>query len=267
MTIEYYAVFGNPISHSKSPKIQKKFAEQTKQNLLYNKKYIKKKIFKKTLQAFKKQGGKGLNITIPFKLEAYKISNILTKRAKQAGAVNTITFKKNNIIGDNTDGDGFIKDIIKNKKWNIKNKNILILGSGGAVRGILAPLLKENPNKIYIANRTISKAIKLENSLKNSNKIKAIEYKKLTQYPPMELIINGTNTSLNDTIPPIKKNIINKNTCCYDMMYSKNTTSFIKFVKKNNCIQYSDGLGMLIEQAALSFKTWRYIYPNTSRSI
>ena len=262
-----YAVFGNPVEHSKSPDIHHQFAGQTQQAMRYRKQLVAIDDFEMTAQEFFDQGGSGLNVTVPFKLAAYHFAAQLTKRAKIAGAVNTLIKKNGIIIGDNTDGCGLLKDIRDNLQWPLAQQNILILGAGGAVRGILAPLLAAKPQSITIANRSLKKAQKLVQQfqpLADTVSLRCLEFTALnSQY---KLIINGTSASLAGQLPAVNS-LIYYQAYCYDMMYSKGATAFLRQAKASGAQATADGLGMLVEQAAESFYQWRELRPTTESVI
>lgn len=263
---DQYAVFGNPVAHSKSPRIHALFAEQTYQDLEYKKILVERGHFSHEANKFFEKGGAGLNITVPFKLDAFEFSDVLSDRAKQAGAVNTLMkMPDGKIFGDNTDGCGLVRDLTKNLKWNIKNKLILILGAGGAVRGILDPLLAEQPLGITIVNRTVEKAHDLARLFSTSS-VKSSGYDDV-EIESFDLIINGSSASLSGDLPPINTTGLRASTCCYDMMYSKNPTVFMDWAISFGSKNVSDGLGMLVEQAAESFTIWRGVKPNTKSVI
>lgn len=262
-SINNFAVFGNPVSHSKSPQIHTLFAKQTGLSLHYQSIEIPLGKFTDSVKAFSLQGGKGLNITVPFKEEAYSICTSLTKRAKLAGSVNTIWFgDDSSIYGDTTDGQGLINDLTKNHNLNLKNKSLLVLGAGGSVKSILEPLLKQEPERIVIANRTLTKAESLSKKFSKKGNIEVCSYNDLSNQS-FDLIINGTSLSLHDELPPLPDTILNKNSCCYDLMYADEATVFMKWAIQNGAVSVLDGLGMLVEQAAESFNLWHGIKPAT----
>ncbi len=270
MTIQtdQYAVMGNPIKHSKSPLIHTLFAEQTNQLLNYKTILVEvqKNSFINAVQKFQQAGGKGLNITVPFKEIAWQSVAKRSERAELAGAVNTIWFDAQGIHhGDNTDGIGLIRDLTQNH-CPIQNKKVLVLGAGGAVRGILKPLLTANPAKCVIANRTILKAEKLAELFAHLGNINASSYADLTGQS-YDLIINGTSASLQGKIPPLADGLISKDGWCYDMMYANSATFFMQWAKNQGATNILDGLGMLVEQAAESFYLWRKIKPDTAKII
>jgi shikimate dehydrogenase len=257
---DQYAVFGNPINHSKSPAIHRQFAEQTGQDMHYSKQLINEGDFEKSAQDFFAQSGKGLNITVPFKLEAFSFAQQLTPRAQRAGAVNTLALQADGkILGDNTDGIGMVHDM-HNLDWQLEGKRILILGAGGAVRGILQPLLEEQPAQIIIANRTFSKAEELVKQFHDLGDMQARTFEQLSG-EHFDIVINGTSASLNGELPPLPDNLLNTNACCYDMMYGAEPTIFMRWAAENGAAKIADGLGMLVGQAAEAFYIWRHIRP------
>ena len=267
--IDQYAVIGNPISHSKSPLIHSLFAKQTKQILNYDTILAETQEgeFILTVQKFKQSGGKGLNITVPFKQVAWELVDKRSKQAELAGAVNTIWFDAKGIYhGENTDGVGLVRDLTQNHGWQFTDKKILVLGAGGAVRGILEPLLKTNPNQCVIANRTVSKAEQLAQLFAHLGNIRASSYENLAGQS-YDLIINGTSTSLQGKIPPLVDGLIAKNGWCYDMMYAKTATPFMQWSQNQGAVKVLNGLGMLVEQAAESFYIWRKVRPDTASVI
>ncbi|WP_039918009.1 shikimate dehydrogenase [Cellvibrio mixtus] len=257
---DLYAVFGNPISHSKSPVIHRQFAEQTGQDMHYTKQLVNEGEFEKAAQDFFAQGGKGLNITVPFKLNAFEFAQKRTARAERAGAINTLAvLSDGTILGDNTDGIGMIHDM-HNLGWEIQGKRVLILGAGGAVRGILQPLLEEQPARITIANRTLSKAEELAKNFLDLGDIHAKAFEQL-HGDSFDIVINGTSASLQGELPPLPEKLLAANASCYDMMYGAEPTIFLQWAKTHGATQIADGLGMLIGQAAEAFYLWRQIRP------
>ncbi|PIE41350.1 MAG: shikimate dehydrogenase [Gammaproteobacteria bacterium] len=264
--MDRYAVMGNPIKHSKSPQIHKAFAEQTDQQLTYTSLLVELDGFQKAVKTFQREGGKGLNITVPFKLQAYDFADELSERATLAKAVNTFIFEKDGIIrGDNTDGVGLVRDMINNHDGRIADKRILVVGAGGAVRGVLGPLLAEKPSEIVITNRTVEKALQLAEDFSAYGPIKGEAFSWLKG--EFDWIINGTAASLQGEVPPLHESIITNKTCCYDMMYSKETTAFNQWALNHGAAFACDGIGMLVEQAAESFRLWRGVMPATQSVI
>lgn len=257
---DIYAVFGNPINHSKSPHIHRHFAEQTGQDMTYTKQQVPEGGFEQAATEFFQKGGRGLNITVPFKLDAYSYAARLTQRARRAGAVNTLALQSDGtILGDNTDGIGMIHDM-HNLGWELRGKRVLILGAGGAVRGILQPLLEEEPGGVVIANRTLHKAEQLAKGFHDAGDIQALTYEDLIGQS-FDVVINGTSASLNDELPPLPADLLAEGACCYDMMYGAEPTIFLKWAQTHGAAQTADGLGMLVGQAAEAFYLWRQIRP------
>lgn len=261
--IDHYAVFGNPIAHSLSPTIHTAFAKQLKQTLVYQAHCVELGEFAAQARAFFDQGGQGLNVTVPFKHDAHAFADVLSGRAQRAGAVNTLAMQSDGtILGDNTDGVGLLQDIRHNLGWIIADKRILVVGAGGAVRGVLEPLLTNRPNRLVIANRTLPKAQQLADEFADLGNIRAAAFEQL-QGQSFALIINGTSASLTGELPPLPADIIDTAGGCYDMMYSANPTAFMRWASDHGAAMVADGLGMLVEQAAVSFALWRGIKPNT----
>jgi len=264
--IDHYAVIGNPIAHSLSPLIHSKFAEQTQQDLNYSAKLVEIGGVKNFVDDFMHKNGKGLNVTVPFKQDAFELASELTPRAQRAGAVNTLILTENNIKGDTTDGTGLLNDLKKNHHLNLKNKHILVIGAGGAVRGVLEPLLLESPASLIIVNRTLSKAKQLADDFSHFGHLSACSFEQL-EGARFDLIINGTSASLSGKLPPLADNLFAKNACAYDMMYAKKNTIFMQWANQQGAEKVFDGLGMLVEQAAESFYLWRGIRPETQKII
>ena len=261
---EKYGVIGDPISHSRSPEIHKLFAQQFNEKIDYNKYHIKADNLKQFIIDFHSSGGKGLNITLPHKMSAMNSVSVLSPNAIQAKAINTIYFNGNEIIGDNTDGIGLIADLRNNFQVEIKNKKILILGAGGAVRGIIGSLIKENPSHIEIANRTISHAEEISKDFSNEASIKTCTIEELNEKGNFDLIINAISFDTNNKDIALSKNIISKSSICYDLSYNSSPTQFMLWAMKNGANFAIQGWGMLIEQAAESYLIWKKIRPDTS---
>jgi len=260
-----YAVFGNPIDHSKSPEIHRQFAEETGQALSYEKQLVDPQGFEAAADAFFAGGGKGLNITVPFKQDAYAYVARTTPRARRAGAVNTLSKEVDGtILGDTTDGVGLVTDIKHNLGWQIRHKKVLILGAGGAVRGVLEPLLEEQPQHIIIANRTVNKALQLAKGFAEFGYLLGCGFDMLDEQQ-FDVIINGTSASLQGELPPLPECLINADgsTVCYDMLYGAEPTPFMQWASERGA-KVSDGLGMLVGQAAESFALWRGVRPQTA---
>ncbi len=257
-----YAVIGNPIAHSKSPLIHAAFAQQTHQSMQYVAIFSALDSFKTTVSNFQQQGGKGLNITVPFKLEAYQLATRLTERAALAQAVNTLKFEQDEILGDNTDGAGLVRDIECNLGISIATQRILLMGAGGAAQGVILPILQQQPSLFAIANRTLQKAQALQQQFITHGDILAGDYNSFSSQH-FDIIINATSASLNDAMPEISPSIFSHAVLAYDMMYSHEPTRFLKFARQSGAHQVADGIGMLVEQAAESFLLWRGIRPQT----
>lgn len=260
-----YAVIGNPIAQSKSPQIHLRFAEQTGQDIDYSRLEFPVDGFEAGIAEFINSGGKGANVTAPFKQDAYEFVHQTTKRARRAGAVNTISVAENgNIIGDTSDGVGLLRDIVDNLKWSVSRKKVLILGSGGAVRGILDPLIEQAPEVILIANRTASKARSLATAFSGEVSVVGTGLEELTQgAQAFDLVLNGTSSSLSGDGLNLPTNLITSDSCCYDLMYGPAAIPFMQWAEQQGA-RAADGLGMLVEQAAESFRIWREVMPETA---
>lgn len=262
-----YCVMGNPIAHSRSPEIHIAFAQQTHQHISYQAILVEPGKLKEAIDKFRELGGKGINITVPFKVDAWEISAYRNCRAERALAVNTISFNKDGeIVGDNTDGIGFIRDLAVNHNVPIKGKSILILGAGGSVRGILPLLLDEQPDRVVIANRTPSRAVQLARLFGENNQIITCGFNSLAN-DSFDIVINAISSSLYGDMPTLPADILTADTCCYDLMYSRSDTVFLRWAKMHGATVTVDGLGMLVEQAAESFFIWRNIRPETNEII
>lgn len=263
MNQDLYAVVGHPISHSKSPRIHSLFAEQTGEALEYTAIQAPVDDFAGTVRTFFERGGKGLNVTVPFKQEAWELADALTPGAKAAGAVNTLyRDARQRLCGENTDGPGLVRDLMVNHGLSLAGKHLLVLGAGGAVRGVLAPLLAEGPASLVIANRTASKATALAALFAGAVPIRGCGFADVSD--PFDLIINGTSASLQGDLPPLAPDVIGADTVCYDMMYGPDLTPFNQWARDQGARQVIDGLGMLVEQAAESFAIWRGVRPDTA---
>ncbi|MCL4157947.1 UNVERIFIED_CONTAM: hypothetical protein GTU68_041981 [Idotea baltica] len=258
-----FAVFGNPIKQSKSPQIHQQFAAQFFLDISYERQEVAVDGFDHAAQEFFSADGKGLNVTTPFKDDAYQFANRLTPRARRAAAVNTLAVQDNGeILGDTTDGVGLVSDIRNNLNWQIQGKQVLVLGAGGAVRGVLETLLAESPEKLVIANRTAFKAEALAKGFADLGKVVGMGFEELGD-TSFDLIINGTSTSLMGEELTLPNGIFAEGCCCYDMAYAPEPTSFLKRVEPH-CSNSADGLGMLVGQAAESFFVWTGRRPDTA---
>lgn len=262
-TPDRYVVIGNPVAHSKSPYIHAAFAAQTAQALDYQRLLAPLDGFAASVQAFRQQGGKGANVTVPFKLDACALATELTTRAAAAGAVNTLRFDGEKILGDNTDGIGLVTDIVRNAGVSLQGKRVLLLGAGGAARGCLLPLLEQLPAELVIANRTLSKAQELQQLAQQYLPQIPVSSQTFTDVEGhFDVIINATSASLHDDVPPLAGSLFDTGTLAYDLMYGAQPTAFLRFAAAHGA-QCRDGLGMLVEQAAEAFFIWRGVRPDT----
>jgi shikimate dehydrogenase len=259
---DHYAVIGNPVAHSKSPLIHAEFSRQTGQDIQYEAILTPLDAFAATVESFR-QRGKGANITIPFKLEACRISKRRTERAEAAQAVNTLVFEADGILGDNTDGAGLVRDIMVNLGFLFKARRVLLMGAGGAARGVILPLLEHEPRLLIVANRTKQKAYELQRLFSSYGNIVPAEYADL-RGEKFDLVINATSASLQGELPALPPDIFADGSLAYDMMYSEGSTPFLKFAKQQGVVRLADGIGMLVEQAAESFFLWRGVRPKTA---
>jgi shikimate dehydrogenase len=254
-----YAVVGNPIAHSRSPDIHQRFAQQTRQKISYERIEIPLDGFEERALALREAGYRGLNVTVPFKQDAAKLADDLTPRARLAGAVNTLKFDEDTILGDNTDGIGFVRDVRERLKFDLSDCSILVLGAGGAVRGLLGSLLDESPRWMAVANRSHTRAEELAEEFG----VEAIHFDEVPA-EHFDLIINGTTTGLNHEAPAIDPETFNDCALAYDLVYAADPTPFMQLATSGGAKQVVDGLGMLIEQAAESFLLWRGVRPETA---
>lgn len=265
--VDDYAVMGNPIKHSKSPQIHSLFAQQTNQLINYTAIQVDSGGFKQAVGNFVAHNGKGLNITVPFKEEAWALVDERSERAERAGAINTIKIMDKKLLGDNTDGVGLVNDLKNNYHIELSDKRILLMGAGGAARGVLAPLLNERPKNIIIVNRTQGKAKTLADHFSDLGNISGCGYEDLAENvlsgQQFDIIINATAASLQGELPPLPDNIVADKGCCYDMMYGR-VTPFMQWAETQGVTTIADGLGMLVEQAAESFFIWRGVRPDTT---
>ena len=259
-----YAVIGNPVHHSLSPMIHAQFAEQFGLSISYEKILSPLGDFAKDSMNFIASGGLGFNITLPYKVNAYEFCSKLTLNAEAAGAVNTIKVERNEIIGDNTDGIGLVNDFKNNLQQSFEGKEVLIIGAGGATQGILKPILDCNPEKILLANRTKEKSLKLSQKFSKYGKVCGFGLDQI-KAKSVDIVINATSASLDGKMPEITGGVA-QGAFCYDLMYGVETP-FMKWANKNSASKVSDGLGMLVEQAASSFTFWHSKTPDTKEVI
>jgi shikimate dehydrogenase len=258
-----YAVMGNPVSHSKSPRIHAMFAHQFRHTLEYTAIQVDPGGFAQAVDHFRARAGQGLNVTVPFKQEAFYLADHMSERAQLAGAVNTLRFEADGrIFGDNTDGTGLVHDLVHNLGVNLKNKNILIMGAGGAVRGVLGPVLKQHPAMVMLVNRTVNKARDLAVEFSSHGAIEACGFDEL-RGKHYDIVINGTAASLKGEVPPLPETLFARGALAYDMMYGDQARPFLDWALLHGAEQAVDGLGMLVEQAAESYLIWRGVRPDT----
>ena len=269
--MDRYAVMGHPVSHSRSPQIHALFAKATGQLMTYERIDPEPDRFEAAVARFRSEGGKGLNITLPFKERAFALADGQTARASAAGAANTLDFREGQVFADNTDGVGLVRDIVQNQRFMLQQKHILLLGAGGAARGVVLPLLAEQPARLVVANRTAARAFAILSELKASGTItddlmRRAEACGLEDIPaePFDVVINATSSSLTGAVPEVPQGVFGPHTLAYDMMYGRGQTPFLKLAQANGAPHLADGLGMLVEQAAESFYLWRHVLPATA---
>lgn len=260
-----YAVIGNPIAHSKSPIIHEAFAQNTGQALEYTRILAPLDGFAATVHAMIAEGFKGANVTVPFKLEAFQLATQLTERAHDAGAVNTLIFNADGIIGDNTDGAGIVRDIQNNLQIAIAGKRVLLIGAGGAAEGVLHPILACSPSLLVITNRTLDKALTMVKKVEEQGEYRFVSVNAYAfddlHGQEFDIVVNATSTGLTDTVLPLPTGIFAAGALAYDMMYGRETP-FMVFARSQGAL-IADGLGMLVEQAAEAFYIWRGVRPET----
>jgi shikimate dehydrogenase len=262
-TTDRYGVMGYPISHSRSPVIHRLFALQTGQKIQYELLQVSPEKLETAIRQFQRTGGKGLNITVPHKSEVVRLVDQISERAATAGAVNTLSFRGGEIHGDNTDGIGLLRDLAVNLGVTLEGANILILGAGGATRGIIGPLLEMQPESLRIANRSVTKAQILADHFSRSGPVTACQFNVVPVSKPYDLIINATSAGLTGETPPYPAKAISEDTFCYDLSYGLAPTPFSVWARECGAAQSVMGWGMLVEQAAESFNIWRGIRPET----
>lgn len=261
--MERYCVFGNPVAHSKSPRIHSEFARLTDQAMSYEARLAPLDGFAGALQAFLSEGGRGCNVTVPFKEEAWRLAQVRSPRAEKAGAVNTLLpGKDGRLYGDNTDGVGLVRDLVRNAGVSLRGRHVLVLGAGGAVRGVLSPLLAEKPAALVVANRTVEKAALLARLFADEGPVTACSFEALAGQS-FDVVINGTSASLQGDLPPLPDGLFAPGALAYDMMYGAAPTVFLRWAATQGA-QTRDGLGMLVEQAAEAFFLWRQQRPDTA---
>jgi shikimate dehydrogenase len=257
-----YGVVGHPVAHSRSPFIHGLFARQTGQDLVYRLHDVAPADFRHWVLQFFAGGGAGLNVTVPHKQAAFELANERTPRAERAGAVNTLARRDDAILGDNTDGAGLVRDLRHNLGFDLLAKRIVILGAGGATRGVLEPILNAGPGEVVIANRTPVRAHELAHAFEAVGNVRACGFDDLP-LRPFDLVINATSAALDGRAPNVNPGVIGPATLCYDMSYGREDTPFVKWAWEQGCRRAVPGWGMLVEQAAESFELWRGVRPDT----
>jgi len=263
-TIDRYGVMGYPVSHSRSPVIHRLFAIQTGESLQYELLQVTPDKLNVAVRQFQRTGGRGLNITVPHKTEVTKICDQLSERASTAGAANTLSFRDGEIVGDNTDGIGLLRDLVINLGLTLEGANVLILGAGGATRGIVGPLLEMQPASLRIANRTLDKAQVLADHFSRSGPVSACRFNVVPVSEKYDLIINATSAGVKGDAPPYPAAAISPETLCYDLSYGLKPTPFSVWAREQGAERSVMGWGMLVEQAAESFHIWRGVRPETA---
>jgi shikimate dehydrogenase len=261
-----YAVIGNPIGHSKSPLIHRSFAKDTRQDLEYGLIESTPDGFVAAVEAFRAAGGRGMNVTTPFKVQAYDLAAERLPRAKLAGAANALKFDGGRIVADNFDGVGLVNDIQRNLGVALAGKRLLVLGAGGAARGALLPLLAQQPVEIVICNRHVDKARVLAADVAADGRVAACGYADL-EGRTFDVVLNATSASLHGEMPPVGRDVFTDGALAYDLVYGRGLTPFLKLARDAGKGQIADGVGMLVEQAAEAFVWWRGVRPDTRAMI
>ncbi|MQM38285.1 Shikimate dehydrogenase (NADP(+)) [wastewater metagenome] len=261
--MDRYAVMGNPIAHSRSPEIHRLFAEQTGEAVRYERILVPEDSFAGAVAEFEAAGGAGLNVTVPFKGDAWALADTLSERAERARAVNTLIISDAGLYGDNTDGIGLVRDLRDNHGVTLAGARVLILGAGGAARGALPSLLEEAPASVHIANRTAERARELATAFADLGAVTGSGYEALAEMR-FDVVINATSAGLAGELPPLPDTLLAPGACCYDMVYADEPTAFVRWARAHGAAVAADGLGMLVEQAAESFFLWRGHRPRTA---
>lgn len=265
--VDSYAVIGNPIAQSKSPIIHGMFAAATGQSMTYTRVEGRMGQFAQHADELRAAGMRGMNVTAPFKLDAFAYATDLSESARLAGAVNALKFEGDKVYAENFDGVGLVNDIERNQRIVMRGKRVLILGAGGAVRGAMLPFARCEPACLVVANRTLSKAQELVALLRGQSTIDAVAcgYEDLRE--PFDVIVNGTSAALFGQAPPAPATVFAPHSLVYEMAYGKGATPFLQLAHKAGCTRIVDGVGMLVEQAALGFEWWRGVRPDTTQAI
>jgi shikimate dehydrogenase len=257
-----YALFGNPLGHSKSPRIHNTFAAQTGEDLSYE--LIEAPIdgFRAAVDAFRAAGGRGINVTLPFKLQAYEYATELMERARLAGAVNCMKFDSDRALAENFDGVGLVNDIQRNLGFPMRGKRVLLMGAGGAARGAMLPFLEQEPALLVVANRTVAKATALGERFASHGKLVTGGYEDV-RGQPFDIVVNATSASLRGELPPVPPSAFAPGSLAYDLVYGKGLTPFLRVARDSGARHVADGVGMLVEQAAEAWVWWRGVRPET----
>ena len=264
---DLYAVIGNPIGHTKSPAIHLGFARETGDSIDYFALEAPPGGFAAEVDAFRHAGGRGLNVTAPFKLDAFAYATERRPRARLAGAVNAIKFEDGRAIADNFDGVGLLRDITRNLGGVVRGARVLVLGAGGAVRGAMLPLLEEQPAEVVVVNRTVARAGELADAFAAHGAVAAIGYEALAGVQPFDIVINATSASVHDELPPVSPASFAPGCLAYDLAYGKGLTPFLRVARAAGTDRLADGVGMLVEQAAEAFAWWRGVRADTRAMI
>lgn len=262
--MDQYAVMGNPVAHSKSPQIHALFAAQTRQDMIYRAILVERGGLAGAVAEFSSAGGRGLNITVPFKEDAWALAHQRSVRAERAGAVNTLVLHdRGRHFGDNTDGTGLVRDLCNNHGATLSGARLLLVGAGGAARGVIEPLLQAGPELLVVANRTSGKALELARNFCDLGHVEGCGLPDL-EGQPFDIVINATAASLTGEVPALPGSVVTPRSWCYDMMYGDQPTAFMEWAIARGAARALDGLGMLVEQAAESFYLWREVRPDTA---
>ena len=259
-----YGVIGYPVSHSRSPVIHRLFAIQTQQKMQYELLQVAPEGLEVSIAQFRRTGGRGLNVTLPHKTEVANFVDEMSERARRAGAINTLDFREDRVFGDNTDGVGLMRDLTQNHGINIRDTNILILGAGGATRGIVGPLLQANPSHLTIANRTVPKAAALADFFSSIGDVSSCQFDEVDASREYHIIINATSAGVKGETPPYPDAAVSAQSLCYDLSYGLTPTPFVRWATEQGAGKAIMGWGMLVEQAAESFLLWRGVRPDTA---
>jgi len=258
-----YGLVGHPVEHSRSPLIHTVFARQTGQHLTYELLDCEPQVFEAAVRGFGAAGGKGLNVTVPHKEAAFALCDEKSDAALAAGAVNTISIDGGKLRGDNTDGTGFIRDLTVNQRLALAERRVIVLGAGGAARGIIDPLLAERPGDLVIANRSQERADQVVAQFGGATPLRACAFAELDKLSPFDLLVNATSAGLKGEAPPFPPSLVDAQSICYDLVYSQTDTPFVIWAKSHGARRALQGWGMLVEQAAEAFFIWRGVRPDT----